>query len=199
MPVHGGGGGDIFINKSNLNGSVAVCLAKETVLEPDSPTSMEGHFFVGRASWNAKGTQPNPRDINVQLKANMILALCHQFYNTLANTKTHQIQQRLGEVNELSGYGVTFGCSTTLEVYKLVMKFDSNTCHYYKHFSYPASPAMGHYLNGALSYNIITRAYKRREGMQLETSEFTCGRENVHECPCNRFLLIECRQKCSWR
>ncbi len=159
-------GGYIFINKTDLNGTVAVCLTTEldeTVLEPepDSPISMERHFRGPSLVECKRYTTQSQEHINLQLKANMMLALCDQFYNTLANTKTPQIQQRLGEVNELSGYGVTFGCSTTLEVYKLVMNFNDNTCHYYKRFSFPASPSMGHYLNRALSY-IITRVSKFR-------------------------------------
>ncbi len=162
------GGGDIFINKYVLNatpadGIVAVCLATEldeTVLEPDSPTfSMEGHFRGPSLLECKRYSTQTQGHINLQLKANMMLALTHQFYNTLADTNTCQIQQRLGEVKELSGYGVTFGCSSTLEVYKLVMNFDSNTCCYYKHFTYPASPAMGYYLNKSLSY-VITRVSK---------------------------------------
>ncbi len=31
---------------------------------------------------------------------------------------------------------------------------------------------------------------KEERACNWETSEFTCGRENVHECPCNRFLNV---------
>ncbi len=52
-------------------------------------------------------------------------------------------------------------------------------------------------------YDLLPRAYKRREGMQLGKHQNShvggrmCMNAHVHECPCNRFLLIECRQKCS--
>ncbi len=151
------GGGDLFIRHHN---SICVCLANQLddavidTNDPESPATIEGNIRGPSVLECKRQTTQDQTHINLQLKANMMLALCHHFYNILADTSPLQIQQRLGEVAELSGYGVTFGCSTRLEVYKLVMKFDGNTCEFYKRFTYPPAPAMGHYLNGALSYVI---------------------------------------------
>ncbi len=154
------GGGDIFISKSVLSGAeisqsnIVVCLAKELdqtevdTTQPDSPTS-DGNFR-GPSLVECKnyGSGQSRAQIELQLKANMMLVLCHQFYNTLADTSSVDLQ-RLSDVDVLM-----FGCSSTLEVYKLELNFNDRTCRYTKLFSYPVAPTSGHYVNGALSYLI---------------------------------------------
>ncbi len=178
------GGGDIYINKSSLaNNDIGVCLLRE--LEdtdfdssyPDSPTSDPSQNFRGPSVIECKvggsSSSQSQRQIELQLKANMMLVLCHQLYNVLANTiasEDHSNEDhskdknitRLKDITTLTAYGMTFGCSTNLDVLKLQMNFEDNTFLYTRRFRYPVCPTMGHYANGALSY-IIRRISKYKQ------------------------------------
>ncbi len=88
----------------------------------------------------------------------MMLVLCHQLYNVLANTIATEEHSknimRLKDVTTLTAYGMTFGYSTSLDVLTLQLNFEDNTFLYTRRFRYPVCPTMGHYTNGALSYII---------------------------------------------
>ncbi len=167
------GGGDIFINKAALalSNDTGVCLLRELEetdfdsSHPDSPTSGPSQSFRGPSVIECKvgsGSQ-TVHEIELQLKANMMLVLCHQFYNVLANTiDSDATVMRLKDITTLAAYGMTLGSSTDLEVLKLQLNFKDNTFQYTRRFRYPHCPAIGHYSNGALSY-IIRRISKYKQ------------------------------------
>ena len=168
------GGGDIFINKDVLSNHTGVCLFRELddtdfdSSRPDSPTSDPSQSFRRPSIIECKvgsSSSQSPHEIELELKANMMLVLCHQFYNVLANTidsDSDGTSMRLKDITTLTAYGMTLGSSTDLDVLKLQLNFKDNTFLYTRRFRYPQCPAIGHFSNGALSY-IIRRISKYKQ------------------------------------
>ncbi len=85
----------------------------------------------------------------------MMLTATHKFYDSVMHTPTSGDElQALSRVHSLTGYGITFGCSSSLVVYKMVMDFENNTCQFVKRFQCDAHPSIGYYVNCALAYVI---------------------------------------------
>ncbi len=159
------GGGDIFIGKTSRNvlaaNTVVVCLGElkeeldQVQTDPSASPLEDGEIRGPSVIEGKQYTNQDQPEIDLQLKANMMLTATHKFYDSVMHTPTSGDElQALSRVQSLTGYGITFGCSSSLVVYKMVMDFENNTCQFVKRFQCDAHPSIGYYVNCALAYVI---------------------------------------------
>ncbi len=94
-------------------------------------------------------TQQTQREVDLQLKANMMLALCHTFINSVGRTRHCRT---LRQLKLLTGYGLAFGSENDCVIYKLTMDFVNNKTTYSERFRYHASMNSAVIINAAICY-----------------------------------------------
>ncbi len=90
-------------------------------------------------------------DIDSQLRANMLLSVCSSFYEMVLKTPPLSMKKCLSDLKKLTCYGITFGTTTMLVIYKLIVDFSTRSLIYEERFRYPDSPISGHLINCGLA------------------------------------------------
>ncbi len=121
----------------------------------------------GEVRCKMTGSGQTQGDIDAQLRANMLLLTCHSFYKKVMNTPPSSIESCLDEVKKLSCYGVTFGRTTMIVIYKLQLDFRTNCCTYTERFRSPDCPVYGSLINSSLAY-VLDRVGKWKEKEEEE-------------------------------
>ncbi len=86
------------------------------------------------------------------LVPNMLLSTCHSFYEKVVKTPPLVLEKCLDDLTKLTCYGKTFGNTTMVVIYKMMVDFSTNSLIYEERFRYPDSPMCGHLINCGLAY-----------------------------------------------
>ena len=78
-------------------------------------------------------TTQTQRQIDLKLKANLMLALCHSFVDSVDASRSCE---HLRQIKQLTGYGLSFGTESDCVVYKLVLDFERNESTFLERFRY---------------------------------------------------------------
>ncbi len=147
------GGGDIYVSKAGSEaGSVGV-----VQLDQEQSSCTASPLRAGEARLKCCLELKNQRAVDLQLKANLMLAVCHNFLTTVCETR---FCNSIRQVKKLSGYGLSFGTETDCIIYKLELDFENNKCTYYERFRYHCSMGSTVIINAAISY-ILNRVSVR--------------------------------------
>ncbi len=140
------GGGDFYISSSNCVLAIHIndlgCEDTQDLGVAPLITAIEMKHISGKPQ----------REINKQLRANMVAALTHHYCRQLIKQCTTNSRPF---INTLTAYGITFGTVSNVVVYKLEMDFDAHTCSFIELFQRPQSDFLGAlFIDAALLYVI---------------------------------------------
>ncbi len=94
-------------------------------------------------------TTQTQREIDLQLKANLMLAMCHTFVDSVDASRSCE---QLRKMKQLTGYGLSFGTESDCVVYKLVLDFERNESTFLERFRYQPGMSSPVIINSAVSY-----------------------------------------------